>query len=90
MGVNTVRENSIIPAELVRDIPYITMSGSSSLQIEHHHGMVSYQPEKAAFDTGCGLLTITGSDLVVSRYTSSEAGLTGHICTVQLDAKGDD
>ena len=85
-----MRENSIIPAELVRDVPYVTITGSRSLQIEHHHGMVSYQPEQAAFDTGCGLLTITGSELVVHRYTSSEAGLTGRICTVQFVAKGDD
>lgn len=80
---------SIIPVELIRDVPLVTITGCTSLQIEHHHGMVSYTPEQIAFDTGCGLLTVSGAELFVSRYSSSDAELTGHICNISLES-GDD
>lgn len=74
----------IVPKELTHDMPYMTLIGDSSLYIEHHHGMISYCPEKIIFDTGIGLLTIAGRNLIVERYTAAEAGLTGKIDTVTV------
>lgn len=80
--------DAVIPEELMRDIPYMTLIGDSSLYIEHHHGMVSYCPERIIFETGCGLIKISGRNLIVERYTASEAGLKGKIDAVTVHESG--
>ena len=80
--------DAFFPKELIHDIPYITLTGNSDLHIEQHRGMISYQPDDIIFETGCGLMKITGEQLVVIRYTASEAWLHGQIDAVIMKESG--
>ena len=84
-----MQRERFFPAELIRDLPHVPLTGDQMLSIEQHHGMVSYQPDCIMFRTSAGDLTVMGSDLSVSRYTECEAVLTGQISAVRFrEAEG--
>ena len=79
-----MQRHAFFPPELIHDVPHLTMTGSTGLHVEQHRGLIGYQPEEIVFRTGCGLLTVLGSDLQVLRYTASEADLSGRIDAVSI------
>ena len=84
-----MQRERFFPAELIRDLPHVSLTGDQLLSVEQHHGMVSYQPDCVVFRTSTGELTVMGADLSVSRYSACEAVLTGHINAVQFrEAEG--
>ncbi len=81
-----MQHERFFPAELIHDLPYVSMTGNQLLCIEQHHGMVSYQPECVVFRTSAGDLTVMGTEISVSRYSACEAALSGCIHAVQFKA----
>lgn len=79
-----MQKQAFFPAELLHDVPHLTMTGTTCLHVEQHHGMIGYQPDEVVFRTGCGLLTVLGSSLQVKRYTASDAELCGQIDAVSI------
>lgn len=81
----------LLPAEVVRDVPRVTMTGSDSVYVEQHKGLVAYQPEEVVFRTASGTLRIDGSELRLKRYTACDAMITGQMKNIAIEkANGGD
>ncbi len=78
----------LFPREVTSHVPRITWTGSDSLHVEQHQGVVAYCPEEVRLRTHLGMLTVTGKELSFLRYTAGEAMLTGQIETVALRREG--
>lgn len=83
-----MRKEDLFPQEIISDVPRITMTGSQTVQIEQHKGLIAYQPEEVAFRTASGTLKIVGDNLRFKLYTSGEAVLTGRIDGITLAGQG--
>ena len=79
-----MRREELFPQEVISDVPRITMTGSQTVHIEQHKGLIAYQPEEVAFRTASGTLKITGGDMRFKLYTSGEAVLMGRIAGITL------
>lgn len=69
----------LFPAEVVKDVPRVTLTGSDHVYVEQHKGLMAYQPEEVVFRTSCGTLRIAGSELRLKRYAACEAEITGRV-----------
>ena len=68
---------SIFPSEVTGNAARITVTGTQSVQVEQHRGLVCYRAEEAAFRTADGMVRITGQQLDLRAYTAEEAMVTG-------------
>ena len=75
----------LFPAEVVKDVPRVTLTGSDAVHVEQHKGLSAYLPEEIIFRTACGMLRIGGRELRLKRYTACEAVVTGEIRSVSID-----
>lgn len=78
-------DEGLFPAEVVKDVPRVTLTGSDSVYVEQHKGLAAYQPEEVVFRTGSGTLRIGGSELRLKRYTACDAVITGQVKTVVIE-----
>ncbi|MGN0779523.1 MAG: YabP/YqfC family sporulation protein [Aristaeellaceae bacterium] len=78
-------EERLFPAEVVGNVPRVTLTGRSEVDVEQHRGLSAYQPEEVVFRTACGSLRISGHELRLKRYTSCDAQITGEIACVTMD-----
>lgn len=83
-----MRTDGLFPQEVVSDVPCVTMTGSQTVHIEQHKGLIAYQPEEVAFRTTLGALKICGVNLHFKLYTSTEAVLVGQISSMILSEQG--
>lgn len=82
------RLDRLFPKEVTSNVPLLTLTGTESLHVEQHRGLIAYQPEEITLRTTCGLLHIAGEDLRFSSYASSEAMICGRISSVTFDGSG--
>ncbi|MGN0970797.1 MAG: YabP/YqfC family sporulation protein [Aristaeellaceae bacterium] len=75
----------LFPAEVVKDVPRVTLTGSEHVYVEQHRGLLAYQPEEVVFRTGCGMLRIAGGELRLKRYTACEAEITGRVDGIAVE-----
>ena len=79
------------PAEVVKDVSRVTLTGSDSVYVEQHKGLAAYQPEEVVFRTVSGTLRIGGRELRLKRYTSCDAMITGEVRSIAMEgANGGD
>lgn len=83
-----MRREELFPQEVISDVPRITMTGSQTVHVEQHKGLIAYQPEEVAFRTASGTLKIAGSEMRFKLYTSGEAVITGRIDGIALTGAG--
>ena len=75
----------LFPAEVVKDVPRVTLTGSDAVHVEQHKGLSAYLSEEVRFRTACGMLRIGGRELRLKRYTACEAMVTGEIRSVSIE-----
>ncbi|MGN1018908.1 MAG: YabP/YqfC family sporulation protein [Aristaeellaceae bacterium] len=75
----------LFPAEVVKDVPRVTLTGTDSVYVEQHKGLSAYQPEEVVFRTGSGTLRIGGRELRLKRYTSCDAMITGQVSSIAME-----
>lgn len=68
-----------LPPEVVANLPEITMSGSRTLTVENHKGVVDYGEELIRINTGAGMLEIEGNGFDILAITDEVIALTGRI-----------
>ncbi len=80
-----MKTHELFPREVTSDVPHLTLTGMEKLHVEQHRGVVGYQPQEIVLRTSCGLLRITGSDLLFRTYTAAEAVIMGQISRISYD-----
>lgn len=78
----------LFPAEVASNVPRITMTGTDTVHVEQHQGLVAYQEEEVAFRTSRGIVKVQGSGLRFKLYTAGEAVLMGNVRGVTLEGNG--
>lgn len=68
-----------LPPEVTLDLPKIVMTGSSSMTIENHKGIVEYRPERIRIATTSGLLVLDGKQMSVTDVGKEEILVLGVI-----------
>ena len=74
----------LFPAEVVKDVPRVTLTVSDNVYVEQHKGLAAYQPEEVVFRTAGGTLHIGGSELRLKRYTACDAMITGQVTSISV------
>ena len=74
-----------LPIELRVGQPRITLVGSGPVFVENHSGLLAYTTTRIQFQTGEGLLTITGTHLTLDCMASGAVRIGGRVQGVALE-----
>lgn len=76
--------NVELPADVVADLPRITMIGQLHMYIENHHGVVAFSKHELRLHLKQGQLLIKGEGFVLKTILPEEILLEGTIEFVQF------
>ncbi|MBE5802967.1 MAG: sporulation protein YqfC [Clostridiales bacterium] len=79
-----MHDAELFPAELLKDVPKITMTGNQAVYVEQHKGLMGYLDNEIILRTSIGKLRLGGSNMWFKRYTSSEALICGEIQSLYI------
>ncbi len=80
---DSVKE-SIIPSEVMFDVPYITMAGDVDLTVENYRGIISYESDSVKINTKTNILKVEGENLTISCITEDIISVRGKIKIVEF------
>lgn len=82
-----------LPADVIMNLPRITMIGNFHIYIENHQGVIRFTNEELRLRLTEGELIISGNDFIIKNILPEEMLLEGTIQGVQFlvgrDRKGD-
>jgi len=73
-----------LPADVVLNLPRITITGSLHMLIENHQGIIAYEPEKIRIRTRQGETVITGTGLKIDSLFAGEVRINGRISGIEF------
>ncbi|WP_085523326.1 sporulation protein YqfC [Tuberibacillus sp. Marseille-P3662] len=79
-----VLNHTDMPADVVMDLPRITMIGQLHIYIENHKGVLSFTNNELRLSLDQGQLLITGKDFVLKTILPEEILLEGTIKQVNF------
>jgi sporulation protein YqfC len=79
-------QNMDLPADVVMDLPRITMIGQIHIYIENHRGVKAFSNEQLALRLKQGVLMINGNDFVIKTILPEEILLEGTITSVNFES----
>lgn len=71
-----------LPADVVMDLPRITMIGNLHIYIENHQGVLLFTDKELKLALNDGALVITGDQFVIKKIYAEEILLQGTIKNV--------
>lgn len=71
-----------VPPEVISDFPKIVLTGNKEIIIENFNNLIEYTTQKIRMNTKCGILTIDGIELEVSKMTADYITIKGTIIQV--------
>jgi len=71
-----------LPADVVYDLPRISMVGNIQVRIENHRGVIGYDPERVRVSVSFGEIEINGDGLFIRVITRDEIHLDGTLRAV--------
>ncbi|GGL40310.1 sporulation protein YqfC [Sporolactobacillus putidus] len=75
---------SDIPADVVMDLPRITLIGQFHLSIENHKGVLAFSKNELKLAVQNGQLHITGEEFVLETILEKEIYLEGRVKDVRF------
>jgi sporulation protein YqfC len=78
-------QNLELPADVVMDLPRITMIGQLHIYIENHRGVKAFSNEQLTLKLKQGTLVIKGREFVIKTILPEEILLEGTISSVDFD-----
>ncbi|HKM38835.1 MAG TPA: sporulation protein YqfC [bacterium] len=73
-----------IPADIVLDLPRVTLVGNVELTLENHRGIIEYSPARLRMALPQGELVISGQELVLVSLAQDEVIIKGYIKSLEL------
>jgi len=70
------------PREIVLDMPKITITGESELEIENHKGIVLFQEKEVKINSKLGLISINGSNFEILFMGGATITIKGNFKSV--------
>lgn len=71
-----------LPKDIILDVAKVTLIGDSSITIENHKGILEYNEDQIRVNTGCGIVTINGTNLNIKSILQEEITITGGIRSI--------
>ncbi|MFD1358239.1 sporulation protein YqfC [Fictibacillus halophilus] len=78
-------QNLELPADVVMDLPRITMIGQLHIYIENHRGVKAFSNEQLKLKLKQGTLVISGREFVIKTILPEEILLEGNISSVDFE-----
>lgn len=78
-------QNLELPADVVMDLPRITMIGQIHIYIENHRGVKAFSNEQLKLKLKQGTLVISGREFVIKTILPEEILLEGTISSVDFE-----
>lgn len=79
-----------LPADVVLDLPRLTLVGGAELEIENHRGLVRFSPDGVVVAFRGGELEITGSGITVGRLDRDILRMTGRFRSIVIHDDSND
>lgn len=76
-----------LPADLVLELPRITVVGQLHVYIENHRGLKTYTNTELTLDSTDGIIQITGKEFVIKMMLPEEILLEGTIEDITFRTK---
>ncbi|MCK9216336.1 MAG: sporulation protein YqfC [Firmicutes bacterium] len=73
-----------LPKDIILDISKIIVIGTDSFTIENHKGIVTYCDNKISINTGIGVITIIGKDLIIKSILEEEIIIKGQLSSIEF------
>jgi sporulation protein YqfC len=71
-----------IPADLVMDMPRLTVTGRNELYLENHKGIIEYTTERIRINLSRGFMEVIGDNLEIQALMPDEMKVWGDINTI--------
>lgn len=75
-----------LPADIVMDIPRVTLLGNQQLLVENHRGIVEYSPAVIRINLNNGAMTVKGKELVLGNLQLEQILIEGKVEEIKYDA----
>ena len=72
-----------IPADIVLDLPKLTITGRNQLYLENHKGIIEYSTSRLRINLSRGYLEINGEKLEIQALMPDEMKVTGEVHSVR-------
>ncbi len=80
--VEKLSEALELPKDIVLDVPKMIVLGTNSITIENHKGIITYCDNKISVNTGTGIVTIIGKNLIIKSILEEEVVIKGEITDI--------
>lgn len=74
-----------LPADLVMDLPRITMLGNQQVLVENHRGIVEYTPSLVKINLSRGQLLVRGAQLTLEHFQAEQVLIEGSVEELRYD-----
>ena len=73
-----------LPAEVMLDLPLVSLIGLERMQIENHRGIIEYTATRIRVNTTAGVIRIEGEGLLVHDIGTDAICIDGTIRTISF------
>ena len=83
-----ISESLQLPPQLRPTVPTVELIGRHNLVLTRHHGLLEYTAQCICADSAAGVVTVRGSDLVITQMNSRDLTVSGTIESVAFAEDG--
>lgn len=81
--IKAVTDMFDLPAELLTNLPRISIAGREDLFVENHQGIIECTLKRIRFATNIGTVVVKGDELVLKHFGVERIAIHGCIDTVE-------
>ncbi len=74
-----------IPADIVLDLPRITMLGNKQLLVENHKGIIEYTGDLVRIKLSQGELNVAGTELIIGNFQAEQLLVEGTVTQIKYE-----
>lgn len=90
MNMNRINEFLEIPAEVVSNIPKISILGFKEILIENYKNILEYENFYVKVNTHIGLINVNGFNLKLIQMNQDDIKITGKIDSIDFESYEED
>ncbi len=88
--MNRINELLEMPAEVVSDVPRISILGFEEMLIENYKNIIEYEDFYIKINTYIGIVNINGFNLRLMQMNQDDMKITGKIDSINFESYEDD
>lgn len=74
-----------LPADLVMDLPRLTMLGNQQVLLENHRGIVEYTPSVIRINLNNGVMIVKGKNMALGNLQMEQILIEGTVEEIRYD-----